>query len=145
MTEEEKKVIPSIDELMSSSEPLQSLDVDAGEGKGFTVTYRAMSWLDKSACVAKATEFYLNADGKPQTMFHVDIYFREALKKLVVSFPYPLSNKVLNGLKPRIGEQLQTIIPAALGESPTNLDKESEKPSKADERKTRSRSATQSK
>ena len=146
MTEQEetKQVIPSIDELMSSSEPLQSLDIDAGEGKGFTVTFRAMSWLDKSACVAKATEFYLNDDGKPQTMFHVDIYFREALKKLLVSFPYPVSDKILNGLKPHIGEQLQTIIPAALGESPANLVEESEKPSKA-RRKTRSPKGTQSK
>ncbi|KKK52085.1 hypothetical protein LCGC14_3108460, partial [marine sediment metagenome] len=45
MTEEDKTklTVPSIDELMSSSEPLQSLDIDAGEGKGFTVQYRAMS------------------------------------------------------------------------------------------------------
>ncbi|KKL88152.1 hypothetical protein LCGC14_1927590 [marine sediment metagenome] len=145
MTEEQEKkkqVIPSIDELLSSSEPLQSLDIDAGDGKGFTITYRAMSWLDKSACVAKATEFYLNDDGKPQTMFHVEIYFREALKKLLVTFPYPISDKILNGLKPLIGEQLQTIIPAALGESPTNLAGESEKPSTTRKRKTRSRSDT---
>ena len=143
--EETKQVIPSIDEIMSSSEPLQSLDIDAGNGKGFTVTYRAMSWLDKSACVAKATEFYLNEDNKPQTMFHVETYFREALKKLLVGFPYPISDKVLNGLKPSIGEQLQAIIPAALGENPENLAEESEKPSKAGKRKTRSPKGTQSK
>lgn len=140
--EETKQVIPSIDEIMSSSEPLQSLDVDAGNGKGFTITYRAMSWLDKSACVAKATEFYLNEDGKPQTAFHVDVYFREALKKLLVGFPYPISDKILNGLKPRIGEQLQAIIPAALGETPGNLVEESEKPLKAGKRKTRSPKGT---
>ena len=144
MTEEEKKVIPSIDELMVSSEPLQSLDINAGNGKGFTITYRTMSWLDKSACVAKATELYLNDDGEPQTRFHVDIYLREALKKLLVSFPYPISDKILNGLTPRIGIQLQAIIPAPLGENPENLDEESEKPSKA-RRKTRSPKGTQSK
>ena len=113
--------------MMSSSEPLQSLDIDAGDGKGFTINWRAMSWLDKSSCVAKATELFLNEDGKPQTMFHVDIYFREALKKLLVSFPYPISDKLLTGLTPLIGEQLQAIIPAPLGESPTNLAEESEK------------------
>ncbi len=142
MTEAEKIVVPSIDELMSSSEPLQTLDIDAGEGKGFTITYRAMSWLDKSACVAKATELFLNEDGRPQTMFHIDIYLREALKKLLVSFPYPVSDKLLSGLTPLIGEQLQTIIPAPLGENPSNLAEESEKPSKTHRRKTRSRSAT---
>ena len=139
MTEEEKKQqIPTLDEIMSSSEPIQTLDIDAGDGKGFTISYRTMSWLDKSACVAKATEFFMNSDGQPQSMFHIDIYFREALKKLLVTFPWPVSDKVLNGLKPSIGLQLQEIIPAPLGENPANLAEESEKPLKTRRRKTRS-------
>lgn len=143
MTEEKKQQVPTLDEIMSSSEPVQTREIDAGDGKSFTVSYRNMSWLDKSACVAMATELFLNDDGKPQTMFHIEIYFREALKKLLVSFPWPVSDKILNGLKPNIGTQLQDIIPAPLGENPSNLSEESEKPSKAPRRKTRSSSATQ--
>lgn len=143
MTEEKKQQVPTLDEIMTSSEPVQTVEIDAGNDKSFTVSYRTMSWLDKSACVALATELFLNDDGKPQTMFHIEVYFREALKKLIVSFPWPVSDKVLNGLKPSIGTQLQEIIPAPLGENPANLDKESETPSKAPRRKTRSSSATQ--
>ena len=140
--EEETKRVPSLDEVMVSSEPLQTVDIDVGEGVGFTISYRVMSWLDKSDCVAQATELFLNDKGQPQSMFHIDVYFREALKKMIVDFPYPVSDKVLNGLTSAIGNQLQEIIPAPLGESDANLAKGSEKPSKG-HRKTRSSSATQ--
>ena len=140
--EEETKRVPSLDEVMVSSEPLQTVDIDVGEGVGFTISYRVMSWLDKSDCVAQATELFLNDKGQPQSMFHIDVYFREALKKMIVDFPYPVSDKVLNGLTSAIGNQLQEIIPAPLGESDANLAKGSEKPSKG-RRKTRSSSATQ--
>ena len=128
--EPKEKEMPGLDEIMASSEPLQTKEIEVGE-KAFTISYRAMSWLDKSACVAQATEFFLNDKGEPQTMFHIDVYFREALKKILVDFPWPVSDKILNDLTPEIGSQLQDIIPAPLGESPANLADGSEKPSKA--------------
>ncbi len=136
-TQKTNKQVPGLDEAMVSGLPVQALEISVGEDKGFTLTYRTMSWLDKSACVALATELFLNADGKPQSMFHIDIYFREALKKMLVEFPWPVSDKVLNGLTPEIGTQLQAIIPAPLGDDAGNLVKGSETPSKA-AKKTRS-------
>jgi hypothetical protein len=53
-----------------------------------------------------------------------------------------VSDKMLNGLKPEVGYQLQEIIPAPLGENPENLADGSEKPSKG-RRKTRSSKDTQ--
>lgn len=130
-----------LEDIMSSSEPLQTLEIKVPGRKPFTISYRTMSWLDKSACVAKATELFLNDAGQPQSMFNIDVYFREALKKMLVDFPFPISDKVLNGLKPEIGTQLQDIIPSPLGDD-GNLADGSEKPSKG-RRKTRSSSATQ--
>lgn len=132
----------ALGDIMSSSEPEQTLEITVTDRKPFTIRYRAMSWLDKSACVSKATELFLNDDGEPQSMFHIDIYLREALKKMLVDFPFPISDKVLNQLTPEIGVQLQEIIPAPLGESDANLAEGSEKPSKG-RRKTRSSTATQ--
>lgn len=136
------KEIPSLEEVMVNSQPTQTLDITVGKDKGFTVVYRALSWLDKSSCVAKATEFFVNDAGEPQSMFHIDIYFREALKIMVVEWPYTMSDKVLDGLSPEVGLQLQTIIPRPLGEDDAPLEKGSDKPSKA-KRKTRSSKDTQ--
>ncbi len=130
--------------LLSSSEPEQTKEIAVRGCKPFTIKYRAMSWLDKSACVAKSTEFFMNEANEPQTRFHINVYFREALKMMIVEFPpAPLSDKVLDGLSPEIGQQLQEIIPSPLGEEAANLAEGSEKPSKA-RKKTRSSSATQS-
>jgi hypothetical protein len=85
----------------------------------------------------------MNADGKPQSMFHIDTYFREALKKMLIEFPWPVSDKVLNGLPQEIGVQLQEIIPAPLGDDTGNLAKGSKKPSKG-KKKTRSSRGKQS-
>lgn len=134
------KEVPGLDEVMSSSEPLKMLAIQVGE-KEFTISYRSLSWLNKSACVAVATELFINNKGEPQTMFHIDIYFLEVLKKILVDFPWPVSDKILNDLTPEIGDQLQAIIPSPLGESPTNLADGSQKPSKG-QRKTRSSKGT---
>lgn len=128
-----KQELPEVglQDLLSSGEPEQTKEITVTGRKPFTIKYRAMSWLDKSACVAKATEFFMNDEGAPQTMFHVNIYFREALKTMIVDFPpAPLSDKVLEGLTPEIGEQLQDIIPSPLGDDSANLAEGSEKPSK---------------
>lgn len=135
------KEVPGLDEVMSSSEPLKTLAIQVGE-KEFTVSYRSLSWLDKSACVAQATEFFMNDKGEPQTMFNIDIYFREALKRILVDFPWPVADKILNDLTPEVGNQLQAIIPSPLGEDTVNLAVGSEKPSKG-RRKTRSSKDTQ--
>jgi len=139
-----KQELPEVglEDVLSSGEPLQTTEITVAGRKPFSISYRAMSWLDKSACVAKATEFFMNDEGQPQTMFHVEIYFREALKKILVDFPWPVSDKILNQLTPEIGTQLQEIIPSPLGEDNANLGKGSGKPSKA-RKKTRSSTATQ--
>lgn len=132
MTTKQELPEASLTDLLSSGEPEQTKEITVTDRKPFTIRYRAMSWLDKSACVAKATEFFMNEEGAPQTMFHVNIYFREALKTMIVNFPpAPLSDKVLEGLTPEIGEQLQEIIPSPLGADDSNLVEGSEKPSKA--------------
>ena len=139
-----KKDLPEVtlEDALSSGEPIQSREITVEGRKPFTIRYRAMSWLDKSACVARATEFFMNENDQPQTMFHIDVYFREALKRILVELPWPISDKILNQLTPEIGEQLQAIIPSPLGESDANLVSGSEKPSKG-ARKTRSSTAAQ--
>jgi len=141
-----KRELPEVnlEDVVSTSEPAQTKEITVKGRKPFTITYRAMSWLDKSACVSKATEFFLNADGKPQTMFNVDIYFREALKKMIVDWPFPISDKVINALTPEIGAQIQVFIPAPLGEGTADLGEGSETRSKG-AKKTPSSTATQSK
>ncbi len=120
-----------LEDILSSSEPEKTAEITVEGRKPFTIKYRAMSWLDKSACVAKATAFFMDDDGQPQSLFHIEIYFREALKMMLTDFPpAPVSDKVLDGLTPEIGMQLQEIIPSPLGEDNANLAKGSEKPSK---------------
>lgn len=126
---------PSLDDLLVGGDPLKTLEIKAGE-KLFTISYRTMSWLDKSSCVARATELFVNDKDEPQTMFHIDVYFLEALKMMLVDFPAPVSDKILRGLRSEIGVQLQKIIPHPLSEEDSNLDKGSEKPSKVKPRKT---------
>ena len=141
MPNKQELAAPGLEDILSTGEPLQTAEITVAGKQSFTVSYRAMSWLDKSACVAKATEFFVNDDGEPQTMFHVDVYFREALKKMLVDFPWPISDKILNGLKPEVGLQFQDIIPSPLGDN-VNLAKGSEKPSKG-RKTTRSSKDTQ--
>ena len=122
----------SLQDLLASAAPEQTKEITVKGCKPFTIRYRIMSWLDKSACVAKATEFYMNEEGAPQTIFHINLYFREALKAMIVDFPpAPVSDKVLEQLTPEIGQQLQDIIPSPLGEENANLAEGSGKPSKA--------------
>ena len=141
-----KRELPEVqlEDVVVSSEPIQTKEIKVEGRKPFTLSYRAMSWLDKSACVSKATEFFLGEDGTPQTMFNINIYFREALKKMLVDFPFPISDKVLNGLTPEMGVQLQEFIPSPLGEGTADLVAGSETRSKG-AKKTPSSTATQSK
>lgn len=141
----ERKELPPVglEDVVSSSEPLQTVEIKVKGRQPFTISYRAMSWLDKSSCVAKATELFMNDAGEPQSMFHVDVYFREALKLMLVDFPWPKSDKILNQLTPEVGLQLQAFIPPPLGDD-ANLAEESKTRSKGG-KKTRSSSATQSK
>ncbi len=146
MAKQEELPVVNLEDVMASSEPLKTVDITVKGRQPFSISYRTMSWLDKSACVAKATELFMNDAGEPQSMFHVDVYFREALKMMLVDFPWPKSDKILNQLTAEVGLQLQDIIPAPLGDSPqgdnANLADESPKPSKG-RKKTRSSSATQ--
>lgn len=131
-----------LEEILISSEPSQTLTVAVGD-KSFDLTYRPLSWLDKSDCVARATEYQQDENGEVQTMFHIDLYFEEALKRMITQSPWPMSHQVLRGLTPEVGQQLQAIIPSPMGNAGP-LGKESTVPSKTRaRRKTRSSPAAQ--
>ena len=142
MAKQEELPQVGLEDVIATIEPMKTVEITVKGRQPYSISYRAMSWLDKSSSVAKATEFFMNDAGEPQTMFNVDVYFREALKIMLVDFPWPKSDKILNQLTPEVGLQLQDIIPAPLGESTANLADGSEKPSKG-RKKTRSSSATQ--
>jgi len=131
-----------LDEILNSSEPTKTATITVGD-KSFELVYHTLSWLDKTSCVAVATEYVpvQDDDGKVRdvrTVFHIDIYFEEALRRMVVKAPWPLSKQVLRNLKEEIGAQLQVLIPSPLGENnPLVASESSGTPSKA-ARKTRS-------
>lgn len=136
MTENEQV---SLEDIMVSSEPSQTLTVKV-KGKSFDLTYRPLSWLDKTDCVARATEYRQGEDGEIQSIFHIDIYFEEALKRMITNAPWPMSRQVLRGLKPAVGQQLQGILPSPF-DNAANLDSGSAAPSKTPRRKRKTRSS----
>jgi hypothetical protein len=130
-----------LDDILIGSEPTKTATIIVGD-KSFELDYRTLSWLDKTSCVAIATEYVpvQDDDGKVRdvrTVFHIDIYFEEALRRMVVKAPWPMSKQVLRNLKEEVGAQLQALIPSPLGENnPLVASESSATPSKA-ARKTR--------
>jgi hypothetical protein len=110
-----------LEEILVSSEPLKTATIVVGE-KSFEITYKSLSWLDKTSCVALATEYMPVSDESGQvrdvkTVFHIDIYFEEALRRMIVKAPWPMSKQVLRNLTPEVGQQLEALIPSPLGDT----------------------------
>ena len=122
-----------LSDILISSEPEQELEITVGSNS-FVVIYRKLSWLEKSACISKATDYSFDeATQALKTEFMLDVYYREALKRLLVKTPFPMGGAVLDKLNTAVGEQLATIIPKPFeNEVATNLSNESEPASTAD-------------
>lgn len=86
------------------------------QGHEITIRWRQLTWLEKSEVLSLALE-YTAVDGKDgpelQAKLRHDIFRREALKRMIVESPIPItSDKVLDNLPAEIGEQLEKIIPS---------------------------------
>jgi hypothetical protein len=100
-----------LSDILISSEPDQELEITVGN-KSFVVAYRKLSWLEKSACISKATDYSFDeAKQAVKTEFLLDVYYREALRRMLVKTPFPMGGAVLDKLNTVVGEQFATIIP----------------------------------
>ena len=86
------------------------------QGHEITIRWRQLTWLEKSEVLSAALE-YTAVDGKDgpelQAKLRHDVFRREALKRMIVESPIPItSDNVLNNLPTEIGEQLEKIIPS---------------------------------
>lgn len=98
----------------SSTESVITVWLD--EDTEFEIRYKPLTWLGKSRCVAKATEYL--TDSNPDTgaatvkaTFHLDIYKREALLAMVTHAPFTFNQSVIERLPEHVGMQLDGIIP----------------------------------
>lgn len=122
-----------LSDILISSEAEQELEITVGNNS-FKVAYRKLSWLEKSACISKATDYSFDeATQALKTEFRLDVYYREALKKMLVKTPFPMGGAVLDKLNTVVGGQLATIIPLPFeNEVAENLSSASEPASTAD-------------
>jgi hypothetical protein len=120
-------------DILISGEPEQELEITVGTNS-FVIVYRKLSWLEKSACISKATDYSFDeATQSLKTEFRLDIYYREALKVMLIKTPFPMGGAVLDKLKGAVGEQLARIIPLPFdNEVAANLSSASEPASTAD-------------
>lgn len=78
--------------------------------------YRQLSWYEKNQCVSKATTIIPSETG-PTFGFDIATYYTEALQRMLVSAPIPITPVTLRSLKDEVGSILQTIVPQPLDES----------------------------
>jgi hypothetical protein len=100
--------------LLTESSAEDELTIRIDDEHEFTVVYRPLSWLAKSRCVSAATKYEMSTDSNAQEVnasFRLDVYYKMALKEMIVRSPVPLTDVMIDRLPSRVGEQFNAIIP----------------------------------
>jgi len=106
----------SLEELLVTTEPTRDVEVRVDDQRSFTVSVRRLSFVEKTACISAATDYEQDERGQIRAVFHLDRYYVEALKRMIVKAPWPITTQVLQKLRPEIGQQLFSIVPSPFGD-----------------------------
>jgi hypothetical protein len=114
-----KAKIAALQAILAASQELRELKVVVeGEEEPLVFYYKPLTWLQKSRILSEATEYRpetKEVNGKDVTkvfvVLHQDVYNKLSLQQMLVNPPIPMSDTVLEGLPPEIGQQFEVIIP----------------------------------
>jgi hypothetical protein len=109
----------SIEELLVTTEPTREVEVRVDDERSFTVSLRRLSFVEKTACISSATDYETDERGQVKAVFHLDRYYVEALKRMIVKAPWPITSQMLQKLRPEIGQQLFSLVPPPFGDEPS--------------------------
>lgn len=105
--------------MMRNGHDTVPITITLPDGKTREFKYRPLSWLEKSRAVSAATTYEpeVDAAGKPlvRVRFNLDKYMAEALRKMLVDPPFPITDTFIENMRDEIGTQFQAIIPEPIG------------------------------
>jgi len=97
-------------DVMAETSGVKELVVEIN-GKTGTIVYRDLSFWARNLALSSATEYYADETGSLRTKFHIEVYYEECLKHMIVQAPFPISAMVLRGMSREAGDQLVQIVP----------------------------------
>lgn len=93
-------------------------------GVEHTVRYRPLSYMEKTDCLSRATEYLEGPNGVPVMKFHLDLYQEECLLRMLLDAPFPITPNVLKELSIEVGEAVAALVPNPYSAPTLELKKE---------------------
>lgn len=112
MTTKINKTNLSIDHYLRTEDNPHTLTLEI-DGEQTTWNYNDLSFYEKQKCISKATVIS-QVEGEYTYNFDLAIYYTEALSRMLVAAPIPITTTTLQNLKASIGDRLISIVPAPL-------------------------------
>ena len=93
------------------------------EGTEYKLTVKDLSWSEMNKILSKCTIYSADKKGT----FDLDVYYREALIKMVLDSPWgPFDHKLVVTFSPEFGGKLEKLLPTPGGAEQDFLESEQE-------------------
>lgn len=97
-------------DVMAETSGVKELVIEVGSKTG-RIVYRDLTFWERNLALSAATEYFADETGAMRTKFHLETYYEECLRHMIVQAPFPINTVTLRGMSREVGEQLLAIVP----------------------------------